>query len=200
MSCGVGRRCGSDLALLWLWCRPAWEPPYAMGAALKRQKTRCVCVCIYIHTYILIYIHTHIYSYIYTHIHIHIYIFIYIYTHTWILHVCACTHTLTVLWCFCDKHLAASAHRSQLWSLVSSFIKWILPGSSRCGSRQASMRMWVRSLALLSGLRIRCCPALRWRSQTQARIWCCYGCGEGQQLQLQFDTSPRNFHTLQVRP
>ena len=36
-----------DLALLWLWCRPAaaapirplaWEPPYAMGAALKRQK------------------------------------------------------------------------------------------------------------------------------------------------------------------
>ena len=37
-----------DLALLWLWCRPAatapirslaWEPPYAVGAALKRQKT-----------------------------------------------------------------------------------------------------------------------------------------------------------------
>ena len=22
MSCGVGRRHGSDLALLWLWCRP----------------------------------------------------------------------------------------------------------------------------------------------------------------------------------
>ena len=21
VSCGVGRRCGSDLALLWLWCR-----------------------------------------------------------------------------------------------------------------------------------------------------------------------------------
>ena len=47
MSCGVGRRQGSDLVLLWLWCRPAataligplaWEPPYAMGAALKRQK------------------------------------------------------------------------------------------------------------------------------------------------------------------
>ena len=45
MSCGVGRRHGLDLALLWLWCRLAtpirplaWEPPYAMGAALKRQK------------------------------------------------------------------------------------------------------------------------------------------------------------------
>ena len=49
MSCEVGQRCGSDLVLLWLWCRLAatapirplaWEPPYAMGAALKRQKTK----------------------------------------------------------------------------------------------------------------------------------------------------------------
>ena len=49
MSCGVGRRCGSDPALLWLWHRPAatalirplaWELPYASGAALKRQKTK----------------------------------------------------------------------------------------------------------------------------------------------------------------
>ena len=47
MSCGVGRRHGSDLALLWLWCRPvatapirplAWEPPYAMGVALEKTK------------------------------------------------------------------------------------------------------------------------------------------------------------------
>ena len=47
MSCGVGCGRGSDLALLWLWCRPAvvapigplaWEPPYAAGASLKRQK------------------------------------------------------------------------------------------------------------------------------------------------------------------
>ena len=47
MSCGVGRRYGSDLALLWLWCRLAatgpigplaWEPPYAAGTALERQK------------------------------------------------------------------------------------------------------------------------------------------------------------------
>ena len=38
-----------DPALLWLWCRPAavaligplaWEPTYAAGAALKRQKKK----------------------------------------------------------------------------------------------------------------------------------------------------------------
>ena len=48
MSCGVGRRRGSDLALLWLWCGPAavalirplvWELPYATGAALKKEET-----------------------------------------------------------------------------------------------------------------------------------------------------------------
>ena len=47
MSCGVGLRHSSDLALLWLWGRLAamalnrplaWEPPYAPCAALKRQK------------------------------------------------------------------------------------------------------------------------------------------------------------------
>ena len=47
MSCGVGRRCSSDLALLWLWRRPvataligplAWEPPYAVGMALEKAK------------------------------------------------------------------------------------------------------------------------------------------------------------------
>ena len=45
MSCGVGHRCGCDLALLWLLRRPAavaltqplaWEPPYAAGIDLKR--------------------------------------------------------------------------------------------------------------------------------------------------------------------
>ena len=49
MSCGVGHRHGSDLALLWLWCRPAavapirslaWDLPYAVGTALKIQKKR----------------------------------------------------------------------------------------------------------------------------------------------------------------
>ena len=45
MSCGVGRRYGSNLALLWSWLKPvaaaliqplAWEPPSATGMALKR--------------------------------------------------------------------------------------------------------------------------------------------------------------------
>ena len=49
VSCGVGRRCGSDPALLWLWRRPvatapirplAWEPPYAEGAAQEIAKKR----------------------------------------------------------------------------------------------------------------------------------------------------------------
>ena len=47
MSYGVGHRRGSDLVLLWLWCRLvaaapirplAWELPHAAGAALKKQK------------------------------------------------------------------------------------------------------------------------------------------------------------------
>ena len=47
MSYVVGHRCGLDLELLWLWCRPAaaalirllaWEPPYAMCVALKKAK------------------------------------------------------------------------------------------------------------------------------------------------------------------
>ena len=49
MSCGVGHRGSLDLALLWLWCRPAavapirplaWEPPYASGTALKKTKDK----------------------------------------------------------------------------------------------------------------------------------------------------------------
>ena len=49
MSYGVGRRRSLDLALLWLWRRPAatasiqplaWESPYAAGATLKRQKKK----------------------------------------------------------------------------------------------------------------------------------------------------------------
>ena len=47
MSCGVGRRHGLDLALLWLWRRPAavapirplaWEPPSAAGTALEKAE------------------------------------------------------------------------------------------------------------------------------------------------------------------
>ena len=49
VSCAVGRRHSSDPALLWLWRRPAailpigllaWEPPYAVGVALKSKKTK----------------------------------------------------------------------------------------------------------------------------------------------------------------
>ena len=45
MSYGIGCRCGSDPLLLWLWHRLAataltgplaWEPPCAVGAALKK--------------------------------------------------------------------------------------------------------------------------------------------------------------------
>ena len=44
---GVGRRCGLDPELLWLWYRPvatapirplAWELPYATGAALEKTN------------------------------------------------------------------------------------------------------------------------------------------------------------------
>ena len=47
VSCGVGQKLDLDPPLLWLWCslaatapiRPrAWEPPYAVGVALRRQK------------------------------------------------------------------------------------------------------------------------------------------------------------------
>ena len=51
VSYGVGHRLGLDPKLLWLWCKPAatvligplaWEPPYAKGAAQKRQKKKNV--------------------------------------------------------------------------------------------------------------------------------------------------------------
>ena len=47
MNRGVGHRCSSDLALLWLGHRPeatalirplAWEPSYGTGVALKKKK------------------------------------------------------------------------------------------------------------------------------------------------------------------
>ena len=47
MNCGVGHRHGLDPMLLWLWCRLAavspiralaWEPPCAMGVALKAKN------------------------------------------------------------------------------------------------------------------------------------------------------------------
>ena len=49
MSCGVGHRHGSHLALLWLWYRLAetaliqplaWELPYSLIVGLKRPKKK----------------------------------------------------------------------------------------------------------------------------------------------------------------
>ena len=49
VSCGIGRRYGSDPVLLWLWCRLAsialiqplaWELPYAIGVTLKSKKRK----------------------------------------------------------------------------------------------------------------------------------------------------------------
>ena len=62
MSCGVGCRCSSDPTLLWLWCRLAaavligplaWEPPYALGVALKRQKEKKSEVCLIYNVFVL---------------------------------------------------------------------------------------------------------------------------------------------------
>ena len=40
VSCGVDTSRGSDPALLWLIPPLAWEPPCAMGAALKSKKKK----------------------------------------------------------------------------------------------------------------------------------------------------------------
>ena len=49
MRCAVGRRRSLDPELLWLWCRQAatalirslaWEPPYAVGVALEKDKKK----------------------------------------------------------------------------------------------------------------------------------------------------------------
>ena len=53
MSCGAGRRLDLDPALLWLGWRPAaaapirplaCEPPYAAGAALKKQTKKFITI------------------------------------------------------------------------------------------------------------------------------------------------------------
>ena len=55
MSCGVGRRRGSDLVLLGLWCRSAgaalmrrlaWELTCATGAAIKKKIDNSVSTLI----------------------------------------------------------------------------------------------------------------------------------------------------------
>ena len=52
LSYGVGRSCGVDLVLLWLWCKPAaasliqflaWELPYTRDTAPKSKKLKKNC-------------------------------------------------------------------------------------------------------------------------------------------------------------
>ena len=83
MSCDVGHRFSLDLALLWLWHRPAavapirplaWKPPYAMGVALKRQKTKKK---IYV-TYNVVFVSGVQESDIYISIHLHLFFFFHI--------------------------------------------------------------------------------------------------------------------------
>ena len=70
VSCGVGRRHGSDPALLGLWCRPvavaliqplAWEPPFITGAALKcknkqTNKNPAVLFILFIYLFFLLFL------------------------------------------------------------------------------------------------------------------------------------------------
>ena len=59
MACGVGRTCGLDPELLWLWCmsvakaliRPLdWGPPYAAGAAQEMAKRQNKIKTLYLNT------------------------------------------------------------------------------------------------------------------------------------------------------
>ena len=62
MSCGVGRRHGSDPTLLGLWRRPAavalirplvWEPPYGAGVALKsKKKKKKLSTCLFLSSFL----------------------------------------------------------------------------------------------------------------------------------------------------
>ena len=61
-----------------------------------------------------------------------------------------------------------------------------------------SMRIWVRSLALLSGLGIWCCHMMH-----RPQMWlgsCVVVTGVGWQLELLFDPYPGNFQMPWVRP
>ena len=71
---------------------------------------------------------------------------------------------------------------------------------SRLRSRLVSMKMRVQSLALLSGLRDPLLLQAAVWVAVMARIWHCYVCGVGWQLQLWFTPQLGNFHNPQVQP
>ena len=119
MSCGVGCRRGSDPVLLWLGCRLAaiarmrplaWEPPYALSAALKRQQQQ-------------------------------------------------------------RQKISSDDSKGKLGG-VPVVVQWK-------GIRLGTMRLQVRSLALLSGLRIWHCHELWCRSKTWLRSGIAVSCGVG---------------------
>ena len=58
---------------------------------------------------------------------------------------------------------------------------------------------WFQSLTSLSGLEIRHCHELPWRSQTQHRSGVAIALVIGQQVQLWCDPQPGNFHMPQVQ-
>ena len=99
MSCGVGLRCCSDPALLWLWCRLAAAAPIRPPSPGTSIYCRCSC----------------------------------------------------------EKEKE-----------VPIVVQW-----KRI--RLGNLRLWVRSLALLSGLRIQCCQELWCRITNVAQIWHCCG-------------------------
>ena len=92
----------------------------------------------------------------------------------------------------------------QVFSITSQVIRKVTKGSSHCGSVVTNptsihedagsipcLAQWVKDLSL---------PwAMVWVAD-MAQIWCSWGWGAGQLLQLQFNPGPGNFHMLRVQP
>ena len=63
-----------------------------------------------------------------------------------------------------------------------------VPTVAQCVKNLTStMRMQVRSLALLSGLKDLVLPQAGVQVADAAEVWCCCGCGAGQKVQPRFD-------------
>ena len=95
--------------------------------------------------------------------------------------------------------------KEDLKALLLSQVKWKIFRSSLHGSVVNKswlgiMKLQVRSLALLSGLRIQRCGERWCRLQTRLGSRLCCGAGVGQQLQLRLDPLPGNLHMPQERP
>ena len=79
---------------------------------------------------------------------------------------------------------------------TSEFPLWLSrlrtrPSVSEDAGSIPGLTQWVKELLLLQDV-VQVTDA--------ARILCCCGCGVGQQLKLQFDSLPGNFHMPWVRP